>query len=372
MIQVPLRDEIPQLKPMALAQAVVDDDQLDLHFVREDIFDVDTHRLAGVQVGAAFRQPGQVGRDLNKGAVFLHAPHDAHDRFPYGKSGGVLGPGAQQLPDGEHEPPLYIPALDGAQNLLPYADPVSGGRNAADGHAINGQKGADAAAHITKRAKGFNMGHGARQDIAGRQGVEILRLAHPLGLSPGEPVERLAALIGIQRFNDKTGGAAHPCQHGNIPHRAVFRSVGTLGKGHHRFGAAQLKAELPLGIKGEGGALQNLAVGYGGPQLRGGEAVSTAVVAFGSECLHHLSFLFLLCFACGPAGGTRLVHHMRSRQQIFAFCTSLVYTISVCVGLCPAHTACTTLYKQEGYTYGHCSGRYHPHPQKAPLRRCKL
>lgn len=24
---------------------------------------------------------------------------------------------------------------------------------------------------------------------------------------------------------------AHPCQHGNIPHRAVFRSVGTLGKG---------------------------------------------------------------------------------------------------------------------------------------------
>ena len=48
---MPLGDEIAQVEPVALAQAVVDDNQLDLHFIGQDVFDVDAHRLPGVQVG---------------------------------------------------------------------------------------------------------------------------------------------------------------------------------------------------------------------------------------------------------------------------------------------------------------------------------
>ena len=48
-----LRDEVPQLEPVALAQGVVHDHQLDLHFFRQNVLDVDAHRLPGHKVGAA-------------------------------------------------------------------------------------------------------------------------------------------------------------------------------------------------------------------------------------------------------------------------------------------------------------------------------
>ena len=146
------------------------------------------------------------------------------------------------------------------------------------------------------------MGNGAGQDVAGDQGVQVLCLAHPLGLGPGEQVVRLAVLIGLQSLNDKTGGPPHPRQHGNVPHGTALGPVGALGKGHNGFDAAQLKAELSARVKGQRGALQNFTVCHGGAQLGGGKAAGAAVAAFGSERLHHLSFLFLsLFFACGPA-----------------------------------------------------------------------
>ena len=47
MVQMALGDEILQLEPVALAQGVVHDHQLDLHFFRQDVLDVDAHRLPG-------------------------------------------------------------------------------------------------------------------------------------------------------------------------------------------------------------------------------------------------------------------------------------------------------------------------------------
>ncbi|MGL0910084.1 hypothetical protein ACSTB0_13670, partial [Faecalibacterium wellingii] len=41
-------------------------------------------------------------------------------------------------------------------------------------------------------------------------------LAHPLCLSTGKPVHRLSGLVGVQRLNDKAGGAAYPGQYGNV------------------------------------------------------------------------------------------------------------------------------------------------------------
>ena len=84
-----LGDEVPQLKPVGLAQGVVHDDQLDLHLFRQNVFNVDTYRLSGCKAGAALRKARKVRRNLHKGAVFLHAAHDAHHRFAYGEPGGV-------------------------------------------------------------------------------------------------------------------------------------------------------------------------------------------------------------------------------------------------------------------------------------------
>ena len=81
--------------------------------------------------------------------------------------GGVLLPGAQQLPDGQHEPPLHIPAFDGAQDLLDHTHPVGRGGDAADRHAVDGQQGADAAPNVTKGPKRLAVGHSAGQDIPG-------------------------------------------------------------------------------------------------------------------------------------------------------------------------------------------------------------
>ena len=167
MVDMPLGDEIAQVEPVALAQAVVDDDQLDLHFIGQDVFDVDAHRLPGVQVGAGLGKAGQIGGDLHKGAVFLHAPHNAHHGLTHGEPGGVLLPGAQQLPDGQHEPPLHIPAFDGAQDLLAHTHPVGRGGDAADRHAVDGQQGADAAPNVTKGTKRLDVGHSAGQDVPG-------------------------------------------------------------------------------------------------------------------------------------------------------------------------------------------------------------
>ena len=250
-----LGDEVPQLKPVGLAQGVVHDDQLDLHLFRQDVFDVDTYRLPGRKAGAALRKPRKVRRNLHKGAVFLHAAHNAHHRFAHGEPGGVLCPCAQQLPDGQHKAPLRVPVLDGAQDLLSYADPVGRGGDAAYRHTVDGQQGTDTTAHVTKRAERLDVGHGTGQDIPGRKGVQILRLAQPLRLGAGKPVAGRAVLVRVQPLDDKTGGASHPGQHRNIPHGTGFGTVCALGKGHHRLYAAQLKPQLPPGVKGKGSGL---------------------------------------------------------------------------------------------------------------------
>ena len=126
-----------------------------------------------------------------------------------------------------------FPALDDAQDLLPHADPVGGGGDAADRHAVDGQQGADAAAYVTKRAERLDVGHCAGQDVPGREGVQILCLAHPLCLSPGKQVVGLAVFPGLHPFDHKAGGAAHPRQHCNVPHGAALSPIGTLAKGHY-------------------------------------------------------------------------------------------------------------------------------------------
>ncbi len=295
MVEVALGDKVPQLEAVALAEGVVDDDELYLHLLGQDVLDVDAHGLPGPQVGAALGEAREVGRDLDEGAVLLHAPHDAHHRFAHRKGGSVLGPGTQQLPDGQHEPPLCVPALDGAEDLLPHADPVGRGGDTAHRHTVDGQQGADAAAYVTERAEGLDVGHDAGQDVAGLELVEVFGLAHPLGFSAGEAVDSLSVFVGVDALDDKAGGPAYPRQYGDVPYAAGVGPVGALPEGHYSPAAAQLEPELTLGVEGQRRALQDLTAGHRGPQFGGAQAGSIAVVVFGTKRLHHLSFLFL-CF----------------------------------------------------------------------------
>ena len=364
-----------QLEPVALAEAVVYDDEFDLHFFRQDVLDVNTHSLAGVKILAALGQPGQIRRDLDEGSVFFHAAHDAHHRFAHGKTGGVLGPGAQQLPDGQDEPSLHIPALDDAQDLLPHADPVGGGGDAADRHAVDGEQGADAASYVAESSERFDVGHGAGQDVAGAEGVEVVCLAHPLRLGAGEPIAGLAGLIGVQFFDDETGGPTHPREHGNVPHTARLGSVGTLLKGHHGPHPAQFEPQLAGRVERQCSALQNFAAGHGRPQLRSRKPVCTAVISFGTISLHHSSFLFLCCFCL--AHPPFCLAAVKPYALTIAFYTSLDYTISVCGGQCKIGAGrdtglCRRAQAGGRAVHGYRSWRYHPHPQKAPLRSVQL
>ena len=74
------------------------------------------------------------------------------------------------------------------QDLLPHPHPIGRRRDAAHRQAVDGQQSADAAAHVAKSAKGFNMGHGAGQDIAGGQLIQIICLALALGFGPREQI----------------------------------------------------------------------------------------------------------------------------------------------------------------------------------------
>ena len=146
------------------------------------------------------------------------------------------------------------------------------------------------------------MGHCAGQDVPRLEGVEVFLSAHLLGFGAGQAAEGPAFGVLLQAFDHKAGGPAHPRQHGDVPHRAGVRALGAGGKGHHAPHPAQVEPQLAVGVKGQGGGLQDLPAGDGGAQLGDAQAGSVAVIAFGPKCLHHLSFLFLQ-FSCMMAAG---------------------------------------------------------------------
>ena len=166
----------------------------------------------------------------------------------------------QQLPDRQHEPPLCVPALDGAEYLLPYADPVGRGGDTAHRHTVDGQKGADAAAYVTERAEGLDVGHDAGQDVAGLELVEVFGLTHPLGLGAGEAVDSLSVFVGVDALDDKAGGPAYPRQYGDVPYAAGRRPRRrTRPKGITARQPPSSNRSLTLGVEGQRRALQDLA-----------------------------------------------------------------------------------------------------------------
>ena len=98
------------------------------------------------------------------------------------------------------------------------------------------------------------MSHSAGQNVAGLQGVQIIRLAHPLRLGTRQPVKGLPVLVGVQPLDHKTGGTAYTGQYGDIPHGTALGTIGALGKGHHGLHPAKLKPKLALGIKRQRGS----------------------------------------------------------------------------------------------------------------------
>ena len=280
-----------RLKPQGLAQIFVYHHELYLHLVRQDVLDVHAHGLARAQGAVCFGKARQVRRYLDKNAVILDAAHNTHDGLPGGKAGGVLAPCAQKLPQCQHDAPLHIAVLDGAQKLLAHLYSVGGGGNTADRKAVDGQKRRNAAADITERAEIFNVGHGAGDDAARFQRVQVLCPAAALGLRAGEQVIFLAVFVKLGSHDDKAGWAAHPGQHGNVLHGLAGGSVHTIRKGHNAPHTAQLKPQPTLGIVGKGGALQHFAVRHAAAQFLAVQVVRVAAKTFSSEFQH---FRFLI------------------------------------------------------------------------------
>ena len=71
--------------------------QLNLHPFRDDVFDKDTNRHAGENPRLFFCQSREVWRQFNEDALILDRPdHPAH-RFARGKHPGVFLPAPQQF-----------------------------------------------------------------------------------------------------------------------------------------------------------------------------------------------------------------------------------------------------------------------------------
>ena len=149
-VDVPRGDEILQVKPVVLAQAAVDDHQLDLHLFGQDALDVDADRLAGAQVGAALGQPRRLG------AISTKVPYSSMLRTipttvsPAEKAAAF----SAQLPKSSRMVSTTGsggPGCGWRRGSAAPPTPVGGGGDAAHRHAVDGQQGADAAAHIAGR-----------------------------------------------------------------------------------------------------------------------------------------------------------------------------------------------------------------------------
>ena len=189
--------------------------------------------------------------------------------------------------------------------------------------------------------------------------------------------DKRAVFVGVDTLDDEAGGPSYPRQYGDVPYAAGVGPVGALPEGHYSPAAAQLEPELTLGVEGQRRALQDLAAGHRGPQLGGAQAGSIAVVVFGTKRLHHLSFLFL-CFLgrAWNGSGLSVKTYASAWADICILCGFALYYI--CMRSKPARRALRThrlLFwagRREKQSYGHCCRRYHPHPQKAPLRSIQL
>ena len=278
-----------RFKPQRLVQLLVDHNKFDLHLVRQNALDVHAHGLPRAQRAVRLGQPGQVGRDLDKHAVFLHAAHDADNRLPGCKAGGVLAPGAQQFAQRQHDAPLRVAVFHRAQQLLAHLHAVGGRGDAGDRKAVDGQQRRDAAADIAERAEALDMGHGAGDDAAVFERVQIFAAAAALRLGAGKPVHGLAVLLAAAGQH-KAGRPPHAGQHGNVLDRLLRRVVHTFLKRHIGAPPAQRKPQAAAGVKRQGGALQHLPGLQAAGQFLPGQAVGVAAKTFGT-IFQHVRFL---------------------------------------------------------------------------------
>lgn len=157
----------------------VDEDQLDLHFLGNDAFDIDRAAVSGLYIISEFRKPCQIGRKFNENSVGFHTADDAHHRLSRIEAVRILLPGAEKLLVGQADASPFAKAAviavsNGAKNFLPRKKAVGGMGDTGHGNAVNGNEGGDPAPNIAKGAERLQMGHLRRENIADLKMVQIL------------------------------------------------------------------------------------------------------------------------------------------------------------------------------------------------------
>ena len=168
-----------------------------------------------MQLAVRLSQAGQVGRNLNKDAIFFHAAHNANHRLAGGKAGCIFTPCTQQFAQRQHNAPLGIAVFYCAEQLLPHLYPVGRRCNAGNRKAVDRQQCRNPAPHIAKRTEVFNVGHGTGDDAAALQLIEIILPAGALGGRAGKQVDCFPLFL-CGAGDEKAGRPAHPGQHGNF------------------------------------------------------------------------------------------------------------------------------------------------------------
>ena len=94
-IQMPSMEKVFRHDLCAAASGCVkriDNDELHLHLLRDEVFDIDTGLLPGEDVLLRFGQTGQIRCELDENPIILHTAHNSRHRGPAGKPHGVFLP----------------------------------------------------------------------------------------------------------------------------------------------------------------------------------------------------------------------------------------------------------------------------------------
>ena len=187
-------------------------------------------------------------------------------------------------PGCQHKAPLRVPVLDGAQDLLSYADPVGRGGDAAYRHTVDGQQGTDTTAHVTKRAERRKPCDHGRQNVPGPLFAEDLFQRCLLRAAPGQKRRP----IRCEAHDSKTYGPSHARQDRDIPRFAAKNAARGLCTRHNPCAAAECDMQVMPLVAFDRGRLQNFPLLHRQQQFLFGIPIRLRVQPLRKKLMHKI------------------------------------------------------------------------------------
>ena len=194
--------------------------QLDLHPLRDDVFDEDTDRHAGENPRLFFCQPGEVWRQLDEDAVLLDRADHAADRFARLVNIPAF---SSQLPSSslwEREIRPFSTVLTAAKISCPVEKRWDGWEMRETDIMSIGISAASPQPMSANAPKAFQPGDPGGDDVAGDSSFPVYWSIHSCCALLRERTARTRPFSQPTEFDDKCDRMPDPRDNGDIPHRS--------------------------------------------------------------------------------------------------------------------------------------------------------